>query len=481
MLATKPRASARRAPKPASPRYTTAQAAAALSLATYCPHDPTPHQARFLGVSAFEALYGGAAGGGKTDALLMAALQYAHVPGYAALMLRRTYPDLALPGAIMDRAGEWLRPTGATWHEQEKTWRFPSGATLTFGYLQTEADKYRYQGAEFQFLAVDEATQLRESQYRYMLSRLRRLSGVTVPIRARCASNPGGIGHEWVKARFVDPDTSGDRVFIPARLDDNPHLDRVEYEAALAELDPLTRRQLRDGDWDAMPTAGFLRREWFRVVDQAPADLETVARSWDEAASEGAGDWTVGARVGYADGVWYILDIVRERSSPAGVDALIDQAAAVDGWQTEVILQQEPGSAGKARVDAHRRRLAGRIVRVDRPTGDKLTRARILASAAEAGNVALVNGPWTVDFLTESAAFPDGAHDDQVDAVSWAMLVMSGRVGGKSAGAPAGASLLGSRARGDTGPQRYGTHAGAGSRYEGAGGRIATGMGKGRR
>lgn len=215
----------------------------------WCPHEPTSKQAQFLALDCREALYGGAAGGGKSDALLMAALQYVHVPGYAAIIFRRTYADLALPGALMDRAREWLQPTAATWNEREKTWTFPSGATLTFGYLEHEADKFRYQSAEFQFIGFDEATQFTETQYKYLLSRLRRCVGHNVPLRQRAASNPGGLGHEWVKARFVKPGREG-CVFVAARLVDNPHLDQESYRANLRELDEATRRQLEDGDWD---------------------------------------------------------------------------------------------------------------------------------------------------------------------------------------------------------------------------------------
>jgi hypothetical protein len=193
-------------------------------------------------------LYGGAAGGGKSSALLMAALQHVHVPGYAALILRRTHRDLALPGAIMDRSHDWLGGTDAQWNGLEKRWTFPSGATLTFGYLDTDRDRYRYQGAEVQFVAFDEATQFPEAWYRYLLSRLRRADGVQVPLRARLATNPGGIGHEWVRRRFVESDDP-ERIFIPARLEDNPHLDQVAYRAQLELLDAHTRRQLLLGEW----------------------------------------------------------------------------------------------------------------------------------------------------------------------------------------------------------------------------------------
>lgn len=204
----------------------------------------------------------------NSDALLMAALLFVDVPGYAALILRRTYADLALPGAIMDRAAEWFRPTVAHWQDDTKTWIFPSSATITFGYLQTEADKYRYQGAEFQFVGYDELPQFTETQYTYLLSRLRRLSASPVPLRQRGAGNPGGIGHEWVKARFIDTTTG--RPFIPAKLIDNPHLDQVAYRESLAGLDDVTRAQLEDGNWDVQPSGGYFQRSWFTIVDALP-------------------------------------------------------------------------------------------------------------------------------------------------------------------------------------------------------------------
>ena len=212
------------------------------------PHYPWPKQIEFLRLDCREALYGGAAGGGKSDATLMAAAQYVHVPRYAALIVRKTYKDLSLPGAVMDRALEWWRGKwGIHWNPDDRRLTFPSGATITFGYLESEVDKLRYQGAEIQYLGVDEATQFPESRARYLMSRLRRHASFPVPIRARFTANPGGIGHDWVFNGFVKPGAKGR--FIPALAKDNPSIDFDEYMMTLDVLDPITKEQLKNGVW----------------------------------------------------------------------------------------------------------------------------------------------------------------------------------------------------------------------------------------
>ena len=214
----------------------------------YCPQKPTDKQREFLAFDDLEVLYGGAVGGAKSSAILMGALQYADRPHYDALILRKTYQDLAKAGAIMDRAKQWLIPQGIKWNDKDKRFQFASGATLSFGYLQNANDIYQYQSSEFQFIGWDELTQFPEQSYRFLFSRLRRAKGSDVPLRMRAASNPGGLGHAWVNRRFIDKETATAK-FLSSKLEDNPHIDREEYELSLAQLDAVTRKQLREGIW----------------------------------------------------------------------------------------------------------------------------------------------------------------------------------------------------------------------------------------
>ena len=226
----------------------------------YIPHKPFNNQITFLTYPTEELLYGGQAGGGKSDALLMSALQYVTEPDYNALIIRRTLEDLDMPNAIMDRAKQWLLPLEdegmVRWREQKKRFIFPSGATLTFRYLHHNTHLNSYQGAELQFVAFDELTQFPENQYNYLHSRLRKLENSSVPIRMRAGSNPGGIGHDWVKDKFIS--ATSPLPFIPSAYTDNQYLNQEEYGHQLDKLDPLTKQQLKYGDWDAVINEGLL-------------------------------------------------------------------------------------------------------------------------------------------------------------------------------------------------------------------------------
>jgi predicted phage terminase large subunit-like protein len=412
----------------------------------YCPEVPTPKQADFLLDRSPEALYGGAAGGGKSSALLMGALQGVEVPGFAAIIFRRTLADLKLPGALIDRSHHWIG-SPARWSADDHTWTFPSGATISFGYLDNEFGHLRYQGAEFQYIAFDELTQFRELDYRYLFSRLRRPHGASrllgeVPLRMRAATNPGGPGHDWVRRRFIelwlahqlDPTITLDRTYHPALLADNPYLDIDAYGQMLDQLDPVTRAQLRDGNWDIRPDGRLFQRAWFGTEPRrdVPDDVAMV-RFWDLAATPKTPgrdpDYTVGALVARdRDGTYHLIDIVRFRDTPATVERTVRKTAERDGQAVPVHIEQEPGAAGKALMHHYRTSvLDGYTLRAESPSGSKLIRAQPVAAHAEAGYLTIVTGHWNDAFLDEAELFPDGAHDDQIDAVSGAIAALASR------------------------------------------------------
>jgi len=415
----------------------------------FIPHKPTPKQQAFLLLGCREALFGGAAGGGKTDCLLMAALQYVDVPGYSALLLRRTYADLSLPGAIMDRAHDWLAPTAAAWSERDKTWTFPSGARLTFGYLQNDADKYRYQGTELAFCGFDELTQFTQEQYTYLFSRIRRLAGVDVPLRMRAASNPGGVGHAWVYERFM-PDLTPEavayrrqigRAFVPSLLADNPYIDQATYRRSLAELDDVTRRQLEEGLWVTDPAARPFHREWWtsegRYTPAAPRAHRVKARfqSWDTATKTGQqhaytalveGELTADYRL-LITRVWqdklqvpFLADAVREKARQGDGDKKLQA----------VVIEDKSSGTGVVQTLALGDDWLSRKLVAFQPnnSGDKVQRAQQAALWCKRGSVALPHpgdgAPWLYEFERQLFNFPDVEYADMVDAFSQLIIYL---------------------------------------------------------
>ena len=396
----------------------------------YIPVIPTDKQMEFLSSFDPEVMYGGAAGGGKSAAILMAGLMFVTEPGYNALILRRNYSQLTLPGALIDLSKEWLADTDARWNDNDKKWTFPSGATLTFGYLDCENDKYRYQGAAFHFVGYDELTQFTSSNYLYLFSRNRKIIGSQFPLRFRSASNPGGIGHEWVKERFIPEIVDGkiiqkNSLFISAKLEDNPHLDKESYEKNLEELDPVTRKQLREGDWEVSAAGNFFPRHKFIVTDNIPNRGRKV-RYWDFAGTkqkEGQDpDYTAGVLMLAWKGQYWIIDVVRERCNPRMLETLVQNTAESDGKDVEIFIEQEPGSSGKIAVDHYIRNvLRGYTVKPIKTTGSKVNRAKPFSAAVENDNVHILRASWNKSFLEECSVFPQtGFHDDQPDAASGA-------------------------------------------------------------
>jgi predicted phage terminase large subunit-like protein len=404
----------------------------------FCPEEPSLTQKVFLRTNSLEGLFGGAAGGGKSSALLMSALQYVDIPGYSAILFRRTYADLALPGALMDRFKAWMENfDDIHWNANSYVATFPSGARVSFGYLNNTNDYLRYKGSEFQFIGMDEVTEIRESDYRYMFSRLRRpASGPLsqVPLRMRAASNPAP---NWVRQRFIVEGMEQGRIFVPSKLTDNPGIDADSYRQALQALDPIERRRLEEGDWWSTTLGTLFERENIIIIDSSEVPTVTSAaravRFWDLAATEPSHsypnpDWTVGTLMLFDGGVSYILDVRKIRAKGEKVEQFLAQTAYEDGRGVSIRMEQEPGSAGKALVDQYARYVVpGFDFQGIRSTGDKVTRARPFAAAVANGNVRVVRGPWLTDWMDELSSFPEACdHDDQVDSAVGAFTYLTG-------------------------------------------------------
>lgn len=446
----------------------------------------------------------------------MAALQYVDVPGYAALILRRTWQDLSQPGAILDRSKSWLDPTDATPRWGGRTWLFPSGARLVFGYVMYHKDVENYASAEFQFIGIDELSRgWEERTYEFLFSRIRRPAvpcvhcsapveksvdnnesqgdarGVfsdhsdplgaqegqlwkhrdpaadercgqpmplqsavdeyrpaadgttifTVPLRMRTSSNPGGSGHKWVKERFVDPTTRvPGAVFVPASLQDNPSLDRAEYERSLAHLGPVERARLLRGDWDVIDEGNMFKRYWWNYIDNLeglPMRGLKICRYWDMGAlnpkrvkTGETGDWVVGMLAALSpDGLWYVIDVARQQGTPLMNERFLESVTQSDvaAYGEKVIfrMEQEGASSGLTVIDSMRRSIfKGLDFDGDHPRVSKVERAQAPSSACEAGNIYLLRAPWNSDFVDEAELFPAGPHDDQIDTLSGCFKIL---------------------------------------------------------
>ena len=224
---------------------------------TWIPHDGA--QEEFLQRTEFEVLFGGAAGPGKTDCLIAAMTRDIQHPNYHGLILRRTFPQLR---EIIDRCHKRYPGMGGVYRATDKRWTFPSGAKIDLGHMQHEDDKYNYHGSEFQKIAIDETSKFTETQYLYLFSRVR-TTDPDINCQILSATNPGGVGHNFIRDRFQPGDRDGktyydkktglSRVFIPATVEDNPTLfdNDPEYISRLEALPELERKRQLLGIWDA--------------------------------------------------------------------------------------------------------------------------------------------------------------------------------------------------------------------------------------
>lgn len=388
-----------------------------------------PHQLPILGSSARQKVACCGRRFGKTKLGLIACVEGhgagAHRGALAGGTIWWVAPDYPTAAPIWRELRRVCRGAWSDKSEVDRRIEFPGGGSVT---VKSAANPESLRGEGLDGLVIDEAASIRDAEVWQEALRpaLSDKQGWTIFI-----GTPKGMN--WFSELFEGAGAKPGWARWQAPTADNPLIPPEEIEAARADLGSLQFAQEYLAQF-VTAGAGMFRREWFGVVDEAPAGLRWV-RCWDLAATEdGKGskdpDWTAGAKVAKtADGVWYIADVQRVRATPGGVEALVRQTAEVDGRETAIYMEQEPGASGKS-VIAHYagRVLAGYTFRPWPASGSKPERARPVSSAAEAGNVKLVRGAWNKDFLDEAAMFPaDGAHDDQIDAVSMAFAAITAK------------------------------------------------------
>lgn len=432
-------------------------------------------QEDFLSSPADIVIYGGAAGGGKTYALLMEPLRHMHNPKFGAVIFRKNYNQVFSEGGLWDTAYKIYHYCGAEPLRTPKAmWRFPSGMKVTFAHLELDKDVLKWQGSQIALIMFDELTHFSKQQFFYMMSRNRSDSGVKGYIRA--STNPDS--DSWV-AEFIDwwwdsdtgypiaersgvirwmyrendnilwADTKEELIeafsldtlekqsgiksvtFIASKLSDNKILMELDpsYMGNLLSLPTVEREQLLYGNWKIRPAAGlYFKRSSVVMLEEIPNDVVQWVRAWDFAATEdrkntrpedGAA-YTAGVLIGKRrNGRFVVADVINARLSALDVERTVKNTALIDKEKykrVKIRLSQDPGQAGKAQVEQYIKLLAGFNVKAERETGSKETRAEPFAAQWQAGNVDVVIAPWNEAYLSQLESFPESKFKDMVDA-----------------------------------------------------------------
>ena len=420
-------------------------------------------QYEFLATSADVAFYGGAAGGGKSFALLLEPLRHIQaIKGFGAVIFRRESPQITNEGGLWDEAENLYLPFGAKDRQSPKLqWAFPPYSNaVTFSHMQHEKDRHAWQGSQVPLICFDELTHFTRSQFFYMLSRNRSTCGVEPYIRATYNPVPeddeiGGWIHEFVgwyldeNGEYPDPEKAGvirwfinmgdtlhwfdsqedalaefpdippkSFTFIPASVFDNKILleTNPQYLANLHALNEIDRERLLHANHKIKASAGkVFSREWFPIVDSLPLPVVDSVRFWDFAATEKKrkkGAATASVKMGkMSDGRYIILDVTEDFIGPSEVDNFAAAVARQDGRAVKQRWEEEGGSSGKRTTSSLAVLMSGLDCWGVRPTGDKLDRSRPLSAQARAGNVLLLRASWNERFLSHMHNVPDGRFD----------------------------------------------------------------------
>lgn len=402
-------------------------------------------------------------------------LRHIQNPEFRALIFRRTYKQIEQEEGLWSTSSKIYPYAGGSPSFGNLLWKFKSGATIRFSHMENEDDRFNHLGAGVAFLGFDEIQTFSPTQFFFLFSSLRSMSGIAPYIRCTC--NP--LSNSWL-SRFIewwwDQETGypieqrsgvvrwfirhkesivwGDTAqqlksdfpgsypmsatFIPAKVYDNQILLKKNptYIASLQALNQVDRERYLHGNWKISESSGnIFRREWFRIINEPPAGLTQFVRAWDCAATEPKPgrdpDWTCGVLLSVKDGVWYILDIQRFRGTPRVVEERMKQVAESDPYGTRIRYEREPGASGLTAEDHYARYvLVGYDFKGVPSLKNKQLRANPASSAAEAGNMVLVRGPWNTAFLDEAESFKGlDEKNDQIDALSLAVNELKGASG----------------------------------------------------
>lgn len=440
-------------------------------------------QEKFLACSADICIYGGAAGGGKSYALLLEPLRHISNKQFAAVVFRRTSPQILSPGGLWSESFNIYGLFGATPKLSPKPmWIFPSGATITFSHLEMEQTKYDWQGSQIPLIMFDELTHFSETVFFYMLSRNRSMCGVRPYIRATC--NPDA--DSWVAKLiewWIDPDTGypieercgkirwfirrddaiywADKksdlwerfnlvtdeekeepksiTFINSTLQDNKLLMQRDpsYIANLKALPTVERERLLYGNWKIKQAAGlfFKRTQIGSMLPCVPNDVEQFVRAWDLAATaeteKGDPAYTAGVLIGKrSNGRYVIVDVINVRQSASDVRATIRHTAESDNAKygnVRIRLPQDPGQAGKDQAQSFIKLLSGFSVKAVPVSGSKEARAEPTAAQWQAGNFDVVVADWNEAYFSQMESFPASKFKDMVDATNDAFSELESR------------------------------------------------------
>jgi len=403
-------------------------------------------------------------------ALLMEAARHIHVPGYGAVIFRRESRQITAEGGLRDTAMNIYPMMGGQYRAQPTPhFIFPAGTKISFSHLNQESDCIGWDGTQICFIGFDEAIHFTDFQITYLLSRNRSLCGVKPLVRM--TSNPDS--ESWLAvflSWWIDQETgfpikersgkirymvryNGDRVwadsreelvdlygceyedaksvtFVPALITDNPILLQRDpaYLGNLKALSRVERARLLDGNWKVRAIAGmYFPRFDAKIIDWLPQPGEMVKwiRSWDLAASEESEgkdpDWSVGMLVGRKEnGKLVIGDVIRVRRKAAEIRSLVKNMAVKDGKDVWINLPRDPGQAGKFQAESFLEMLHGFTVISRSITKNKVTMAEPAAALWQQGNIEMVRAAWNEEVLAELESFPEGKHDDLVDALAGA-------------------------------------------------------------